>query len=101
VTNPNLLLHLAVMVISAPSREHAVQFFRALCTTDADAAAKLGDFLIQVVPDLEALLMPIFMEVVAQQPLPPPFLWTDADSADTAEAIDLHLHEGGDHAAQA
>lgn len=104
MTNPNLLLHLAVMVISAPSREHAAHIFAQMCLQDMAAAAHLAEFLAYVIPDTTDLWGGVLRGIAehlaeqSKQVTPQPFLWTDADSADTAESIDAHLHEGGDHA---
>lgn len=103
MTNPNLLLHLAHAIIGAPSREHAAHIFAQLCLQDLAAAAHLAEFLAYVIPDTTDLWGGILHGIAehqaqVEQATPQPFLWTDADSADTAESIDAHLHEGGDHA---
>lgn len=103
MTNPNLLLHLAYNIIGAPSREHAAHIFAQMCLQDLAAAAHLAEFLAYVIPATTDLWGGILHGIAehqaeqAQQTTPQPFLWTDADSADTAESIDAHLHEGGDH----
>lgn len=101
MTNPNLLLHLAHAIIGAPSRLHAAHIFAALCTQDLAAAAHLAEFLAYVVPDTVGLWGGILEEMAKRQTEPPPFTWTDADSSDTAESIDTHLHEGGDYGSAA
>lgn len=100
MTNPQVLLHLAYAIIGAPSREHAANVFAQLCSQDMAAAAHLAEFLAYVIPDTTDIWGGILQGIAehqAEQQAPQPFLWTDADSADTAESIDAHLHEGGDH----
>ncbi len=103
MTNPQVLLYWVRMLIIAPSREHLAYFFAQICLQDMGAAVRLAEFLAYVLPDTADMWGGILQGVAehqaqVEQSAPQPFLWTDADSADTAESIDAHLHEGGDHA---